>query len=371
MNTIIRHRLWLIPTPLIHSFPKFPFLQSSLFFSSTTSDPISFTVSYLTNTCGFSPEAALKLSKRLSFYSAHKTDSVISFFRTHGFSVPQIHQIFSKAPDVMLCNPTRRILPKFHFLASKGASPSDTLLLVTKNPRFLLHSLNNHISPIFQLLRTFFPSDLKALAIVIAFPYIIGDNRFAFNVEMLRKAGVSHSGIRRLLCSRSSVLCSDLRTVLEEVKLLGFDPLKVSFVVAIVAKRTVWKPLWDAKVDALKKWGWSEDEVLVAFRKQPTMMLCSKEKLNAVMGFWVGRLGWDRSTLIAYPSMFSFSLEKRVAPRALVLQYLLSRGLLKKGASLVTPFVRSDEEFLQNYVRRFKVETPRLLELYQEGSGTC
>ena len=155
------------------------------------------------------------------------------------------------------------------------------------------------------------------------------------------------------------------------MKLLGFDPLKVSFVVAIVAKRTVWKPLWDAKVDALKKWGWSEDEVLVAFRKQPTMMLCSKEKLNAVMGFWVGRLGWDRSTLIAYPSMFSFSLEKRVAPRALVLQYLLSRGLLKKGASLVTPFVRSDEEFLQNYVRRFKVETPRLLELYQEGSGTC
>ncbi|WVZ15820.1 hypothetical protein V8G54_013386 [Vigna mungo] len=107
---------------------------------------------------------------------------------------------------------------------------------------------------------------------------------------------------------------------MEEVKLLGFNPLKVAFAVALEAKSTVSKPIWDAKVHMLKKWG-----------KEPKMMLCSMEKLDIVTRFWVGRLRWDRSTLIA--------LEKRLVPRALVLQHLLSRGLVKKDASFVTLFI--------------------------------
>ncbi|QCE01204.1 nucleolar protein 12 [Vigna unguiculata] len=367
MNTIIRRRLRLSPKLLLYSFPK----SSFFFFSTTTSDSVSFTISYLTNTCGFTREAALKLSKRLRFNTAQKPDSVISFFQTHGFSAAQIHRILSLSPELMVCNPTRRLLPKFHFLASKGFSASDVVSIVAKNPRFLCQSLENRIFPTFQLIRRFFPSDLRALAVYIACPSVIGHCRVASNVERLLDAGVSHAGIRHLLSSRPLVLCFNLRTPLEEVKLLGFDPLKVTFAVALVAKRTVSKPLWDAKVAVLKKWGWSEDEVLVAFRKQPTMMLCSLEKLDAVAGLWAGRLGWDRSALIAYPSLFLYSLEKRLVPRALVLQHLLSRGLVKKDANFVTPFCRSDEGFLEKYVTSFEEETPRLLELYQKGQGAC
>ena len=370
MNTILRHRLRLSPTPILYCFPLSLFPQPFHFFSTTTSDPCAFTLSYLTNTCGFSHEVALKLSKRLRFESAEKPDSVFSFFRTHGFSASQIHRIFYQAPDLMLCDPTKRLLPKFQFLAAKGASPSDTILTVSKSPRFLRYSLNNHIIPIFELIRTFLPSDLKALAVLIACPNFIGDSRVASNVQLLLDTGVTHTGIRYLLCSRPSVLCSDLRPAIEEVKLLGFEPLKLSFALALLAKRAVSKPLWDAKVDALKKWGWSEDDILVAFRNQPNVMLRSKEKLNAVMGFWVGQLGWDYTALISSPTLFSYSLEKRVAPRALVVQYLLSKGLVKKSASLVTPFGMSDELFLQKYVKRFKEETPRLLELYQTAQGT-
>nr|KYP58079.1 hypothetical protein KK1_004370 [Cajanus cajan] len=99
-------------------------------------------------------------------------------------------------------------------------------------------------------------------------------------------------------------------------------------------------------------------------------MLRSMEKLNAVLGFWVGRLGWDHSALVASPTLFAYSLEKRVIPRALVVQHLMSKGLLKKGASLVTPFSMLDEAFLQKYVKCFKEETSTLLELYR-GKGTC
>ncbi|KOM33524.1 hypothetical protein LR48_Vigan01g308000 [Vigna angularis] len=371
MNTILRHRLRLSPTPILYCFPKFLFSQPFHFFSTTTSEPCAFTLSYLSNTCGFSHDVALKLSKRLRFETAEKPDSVFSFFRTHGFSTSQICRIFYQAPELLVCDPTKRLLPKFQFFASKGASPSDTILIVSKTARVLRYGLNSHIIPIFELIRTFLPSDLKALAVFIACPNFIGDGRVASNVQMLLDTGVTHTGIRYLLCSRPSVLCSDLRPAIEEVKLLGFDPLKLSFTLAILAKRAVSKPLWDAKVDVLKKWGWSEDDICVAFRNQPNIMLRSKEKLNAVMGFWVGKLGWDHSVLISSPTLFSYSLEKRVAPRALVVQYLLSKGLVKKSASLATPFVLSDERFLQKYVKRFEEKTPRLLELYQAAQGTC
>lgn len=188
------------------------------------------------------------------------------------------------------------------------------------------------------------------------------------NVTTLLHAGVTHSGIRRMLCTRPSVFCSDLTNVIQEVKLLGFDPLKLSFTVAIMAKRVVPKSLWDAKVDVFKRWGWSEDDVVAAFKNQPSIMLRSVDKLNAVMAFWVGRLGWHHSWLIAAPTLFAYSLEKRVIPRALVVQYLLSKGLLKKGASLVTPFCMVDEMFREKYVTCFKEETSKLLELYQ-GQG--
>ncbi|KAL2339055.1 hypothetical protein Fmac_013501 [Flemingia macrophylla] len=338
---------------------------------STTSDGIgeSFTISYLTASCGFSPEAALKASKRLRLQSPQKPDAVISFFRSHGFSHSQIHHIFGVAPDLMTCNPTKRLLPKFNFLSSKGASPDHIILIATKCPRILRYSLRNYIAPAFHLLRSFCPSDRKALAVLLACPNFIGDCRVTANVNTLQRAGLAPSSIRYLLSTRPSVLCSDLKTVIHEVKLLGFDPSKLGFTVALLAKRAVSKSLWDAKVDAFRRWGWSEDEVLAAFRNQPSVMLRSMDKINGVLAFWMGRLGWDHSALVASPTLFSYSLEKRVIPRALVVQHLISRGLIKKGASLVTPFSMTDEAFLQKYVKCFEDETSTLLELYQ-GKGT-
>ena len=97
-------------------------------------------------------------------------------------------------------------------------------------------------------------------------------------------------------------------------------------------------------------------------------MLTSKEKLNAVMSFWIGQLGWDSSALQASPILFGYSLEKRTIPRALVIQYLLSKGLMKEDASLFTPFTLTDKMFLQKFVTCFgEEETSRVLKLYQGG----
>ena len=148
------------PSPIrIHCFSTTP-----------TSDQQPFAVSYLINNCGFSQEAALKAYKRVRFDSPEKPDSVLAFFRSHGFSDSQINNIIGRAPELLTCDPNKRVLPKFEFLASKGASHSGILLMVTRAPRFLRRSLENHIVPMFELVRSFCPSDEKAIANVIACP---------------------------------------------------------------------------------------------------------------------------------------------------------------------------------------------------------
>jgi mTERF domain-containing protein len=66
------------------------------------------------------------------------------------------------------------------------------------------------------------------------------------------------------------------------------------------------------------------------------------------------------------PRVFGASLEQRIIPRASVVQYLSKKGLLKKEASLTSPFVVKEEIFLDMYINRFKEESSYLLKLYEE-----
>ncbi|CAJ2653885.1 unnamed protein product [Trifolium pratense] len=232
-----------------------------------------------------------------------------------------------KDPELLVSNPIKSILPEFQFLASKGASPSDIVATVTRCPRFLRVSLDKHIVPAFGLVRSFCPSNEKAIDSIIACPTSISDVRMKPNVKFLIDFGLTGSN-----------------------------------------NMAITKSQWDAKVDVLKSWGYSEDEIFNAFKRHPNFMLQSLDKLNAVMSFWVDGLGWDPSVLLAKPVLFGFSIEKRLSPRASIVKYLLSKGLLKEGACLRTPFNLNDKDFQRRYVKCFALDTSRLLKV---NKGEC
>ena len=141
-------------------------------------------------------------------------------------------------------------------------------------------------------------------------------------------------------------------------------PSMTTFVVALAAKKCLSKKLWDEKVHAFKKWGWSDEDIIRAFRLQPNLMLTLIDKINLVMSFWVNQLGWDSLALAKCPLMFCYSLHKRIIPRASVLQFLLMKGLRKKNASLFAPFTYSEDMFLSKFV--LKEESDYLLKLYRK-----
>ncbi|CAJ2662101.1 unnamed protein product [Trifolium pratense] len=353
---------------IIHHYPS---PCCSLHFCTNTSDSTSFEVSYLINNFDFSPQFASKLSStyKVRFNTSQNPDLVLNFFRNNGFSETQLRYIISKAPRLLSCDPSKRVLPKFQFLLSKGASNSDIVNLVSKNPMVLSPSLENHIIPTYELLYRFLQSDKDIIAGVVHNPALLSDHLVPQNITMLIKNGVTDSSIARLFRTRSRSLNTNTRCMLklvEELKDLGFNPSKITFGIALEAKLTVNKTLWEEKVDAFKKWGWSDEDVTEAFRRQPHCMLVSIDKINLVMSFWVDQLGWDVLALAKGPSVFSNSLEKRIIPRASVVQFLLKKGLRKKDASLIYPFVMSEKLFLDAFIMRFKEESSYLLKLYEE-----
>ncbi|XP_027338310.1 uncharacterized protein LOC113852272 [Abrus precatorius] len=352
-----------IPTPEANPFA----LTLSLKYSSITSERHSFTVSYLINNCAFSPETALKASKLVRFETAEKPDSVIAFFRNNGFSHSQINSIIRRAPKVLTCNPHKRVFPKFEFLISNGLTKSDIVQLVTGCPRFLSSSLENCIVPSYELVRRFLQSDKEIIGCILAGRNFLSYKLVERNVRLLLEDGVSDSNITYLLRRRPTILLTgDMRRALDEVKEMGFDPSKVSFGMALHAKKGISKSRWDAKVDAFKSWGWSEELVLSAFRQAPMVMLTSKDKINEVMKFWVNQLGWNSLALAQRPAIFGYSLGKRIVPRGLVVKHLIAKGLRRKNASLFNPFTIPDNLFLENFVKCFEEESHQLLELYQE-----
>ncbi|CAJ2662065.1 unnamed protein product [Trifolium pratense] len=354
------------------SYPLFPFQFSHKFkLCTTSSDSVSesesFTVSYLINNIGFTREKALKASKRVRFNSPEKPNSAFTFFRNFGFSDTDIKKICIKEPWLLTSDTHNSILPKIEFFLSKGASMSEISRLLMASPRILQFSLENRIIPHFEFYNRILKSDKATICCMIRHSILLAYNLVPVNVKLLIDYGVCDSSIVKLLLTRPTILGSiDLIKSLEEVKGLGFNPSTSTFGIALVAKKCMSKTRWNEKVVAFKKWGWSDEDIVESFRLQPNLMLSSVDKINLVMSFWVNQLGWNSLALTRKPQIFGFSLQKRIIPRALVVQYLQMKGLRKNYASLVTPFFWSEELFLRKYVYCFKEESKYLLKLYEE-----
>ncbi|XP_022636117.1 uncharacterized protein LOC106762101 isoform X3 [Vigna radiata var. radiata] len=272
-----------------------------------------------------------------------------------------------KAPWLLSWDPCKTLLPKFEFFLSKDVSSSEIVDLISKYPAVLRSSLKNHIVPTYELIYKFLQSHVRTNRFMFRNTCFFSGDRLTHKITLLLENEVSESNIARLLGNHSkAVLASnDIVKLVKEVKDLGFDPSKESFVIAMMAIKKISPSLWKEKVDVFKKWGWSDEAMSEAFRRHPHFMLKSIKKINAVMNLWVNELGRDPLELVHRPMIFGLSMEKRIIPRTRVVQHLLAKGL-RKSASFVSPLNVSEKLFLARFVTCFKEESCQLLKLYQE-----
>ncbi|XP_058200183.1 uncharacterized protein LOC131315125 [Rhododendron vialii] len=188
------------------------------------------------------------------------------------------------------------------------------------------------------------------------------------NLAVLREFKVPKSSIGLLFANPASVLKKheQFKEMVNMVKEMGFEPSKSTFVLALHAISGKGNnSIWDRCYESYGKWGWSKDEILSAFKKQPQCMVLSEKKIARVMDFLVNKMGRHSKSIANYPTIMLLSLEKMIAPRCLVIQVLLSKGLLKKDLSLSTIMTPPEKWFLGRYVIRYEKEVPQLLSVYE------
>ncbi|XP_059627539.1 transcription termination factor MTERF8, chloroplastic-like [Cornus florida] len=352
------------------------FSSSSLKSISTSTNQHSFTVNYLINSCGLSPETAISSSKYVHFKTLDKPDSVINLFTNHGFSKTQISAVIRKRPTILLSDPKDTLLPKMDFFYSIGISSTELAKIVSSKPNVLIRSLKNQIIPSFNLLKSkLLYSNDKFITAFKRFPEIVAHDHNAItfpNIENLRQHGLPDSSIVFLLTTepRSLMMKPDrFNEVVDDCKKLGFNPSKLVFVLAIKAMTAMSKSTWKRKMEVYERWGWSEEETMLAFTKHPCCMMISEEKIMGVLNFYVNTMGWESSVIAHRPKLMSLSLGEMIIPRCSVLQVLLSKGLIKKPISLPTLLESTESLFLKKFVTFYEEEAPQLLKLYQSKIG--
>lgn len=276
----------------------------------------------------------------------------------------------------MLISRPDNLSAKLEFLCSRGISGRDLVKLVVAVPGVLTRSLGCHLMPTFEYLSGLLQSEAKAVRSIKRSPRILYHDPKVLlvpSIGILRDCGVPEAKIRWSVLSlpgafslRSNVRFED---AVSRVKAMGFDPLRTNFLLALQVVRGMNESTWRRKVDAFGKWGWSEEDVVLAFKRNPGCMTMSESKIAAVMDVFVNEMGLDPLYMARRPTMMMLSLQKRIVPRCWVFRVLLSKGLIRTTRSLNGFLGVPEKLFLEKIVTANLGRAPELLDLYNEKMG--
>ncbi|KAJ9178524.1 hypothetical protein P3X46_010402 [Hevea brasiliensis] len=358
----------------ILSFHSFFAIRS---FSSTISSNLnehSFIVSYLINSCGLTLKSAQSISKnkKIRFETPERPDSVLRLLREHGFTDSHISTIVKSRPQVLLAHPEDTLMPKFEFLRSIGVSTSGLSTIVSTNPFVLTRSIEQYLIPLYDSLKGILVSDEKVVTALKRMRRTFKQNSFSNNLAFLRGLGVPQSSISHLVAQYPSVMfqgAGKFAKVVEKVMKLGFDPSQVKFVEAVRVFFRMAHKTWEHKMEVFRRWGLSEDEIWLMFRKHPTCMLTSEKKVMRTMDFLVCKMGWQPDAVARVPTVLNYSLERRIMPRCSVVRVLLLKGLIKADIRVSSVLIPSEKRFLELFVIKYQETVPQLLDLFQGKMG--
>ncbi|KAA8519382.1 hypothetical protein F0562_013638 [Nyssa sinensis] len=287
------------------------------------------------------PYGNLKTFSKKVYSDTSETEStVLSLFRTYGFTETEISGLISKRPELLSYNPDKALKPKLDFFNSIGVSSSVLVKILSMDPAVLKRNLENQIIPSYQFLKIVLHTNENVIATIKRSSWVLKHDLRKYiepNISLLREHGVPAFRILSFLKTQPRAfmqLPERFSTIVEEVKEMGFDPSKWNFLNAIHALTGFSKSTWDRKSEVYRKWGWSNDEILLAFKRKPMCMAASEKKINQVMDFLINKMGWTASDVARCPVVFLSSFENWTMPRCLVVQLLLSNGLTTPSQDL-------------------------------------
>ncbi|XP_064985929.1 transcription termination factor MTERF15, mitochondrial-like [Musa acuminata AAA Group] len=364
-------------------------LRDRLFFSSsvnaaavtvggTMSPDPHFMVEYLVNSCGFSPSEAAKFSKPLArLRSTENPDAVVNFMRSQGFDGAGIRKVISANPRYLSYNVEKNLAPKFQFLRDLGLSESVIVDAILKNNGILLYNVHRYLVPKLEMWESLMGSRelvLKHLKKRSWFFFSSVEKTLHPNLKFLRdECGIPEERVSVVLRSHPQLISQkpeSLRALVARADELGMPRQSRMFVRTLEALHMVSKERFEAKVEFMRRFGWSESEFSSAVRKAPTFIGMSLDMLRRKVEFFIYVVGYTPSFIADKSYLLLFSLLKRVIPRFRVTEMLKSKGLLTGQAKFPYILTLSDTKFLEKFVLPHNENVPELLDILRV-EGVC
>ncbi|KAL3647977.1 hypothetical protein CASFOL_008945 [Castilleja foliolosa] len=329
-----------------------------------------FTVSYLTNSCGLSSNDAISVSNKLHLKSPEKPDAVLELLEEYGFTKAYISKLIIKWPNVLLTkSPNQTLLPKLEFFQSIGVPRPVLAHKLSIYPFILWRSLKGSIIPSYNYLKTLLGSDERVVTVFLRAPMAF-ERRWTcteMNIfSILREQGVPESCIVSLVTYQPSLLVipnEKLITYVDKAVEMGFDMSKTVFICAVRVFFNMSESTLEHKRDVFRKYGFSESDINAAFLRYPYCMSVSEKKISANMEFLLNEFGCKPVDVAQYPVLLTYHLEKRIKPRFLIARVLDEKGL-KKMNSAATLLKASEEMFVKSYIVKYEKDVPELMDIY-------
>ncbi|CAB4288390.1 unnamed protein product [Prunus armeniaca] len=325
----LRSSVQLHRPPLYHSISLLFYSSSNLKRSNSKSKPKVAVAEYLINRHQFSPEAALKASSPIAFLR-----------RSRGFFVPIL---------------TRPSNPKSRFCKT-GFSDSDIADLISSDPWILRRSADKGLGPAILVLKNILGSNAGVLKVLKLSAWYLKydlDKTLMPNVEVLKSLGISSSQIVKYIFLFPRFFLhkqESIKGFVKRVDEMGFDRKSKMFLYAIRIMSSMTLETWELKVKLFQSLGFSENDILVAFRRAPQMFATSEKKIEEAIETLLSSGKVDISFLVSHPELLICSVEHRLKPRLQVIENLEKRNLLGKIPNLSTICKYTEQKFAEKFV---------------------
>ncbi|KAJ4744885.1 hypothetical protein LUZ62_001281 [Rhynchospora pubera] len=330
----------------------------------------------LISSFAFSPHRALKCSacsNLRGIKSSERPDSVVAFLKATGLSHDQIKAVVSFHPYVLARNVEKTLKPKVGELINGGFSGELLVHLIRYNPAAL-----ERRDTLSRLLfwRDFVGNNNQVLLKIIKRNTLLLicdiDKHIVPRINLLKEYGLSSLDIVSLIGRGNRCLRRNLdsfKQTLQIIEELGISRGSRIFVAGLKAIGGYGKDKIKAKFEFfMVTYGWSEEEVHAAFRKYPTVLSISVNKVKSNMDFLVRKAGFESRSIALQPILLGCSVKKVLIPRYTVLSALQAKGL-KKKCNLFTASRMSESNFLERYVVPHEKDVPGLGEAYAAACG--
>lgn len=304
-----------------------------------------------------------------------KADSVIAYLRSQQFSDAHIDKLIERCPRILNVRLASNLEPKLRFLNENGFTGTLLPEIIISNPVILRRSLNAHLIPSLELLKTQLGkgNELALCTVVRRASWILTsdlDKVLRPNIMCLEKEGMPMSGILKLFTSQPRCLLFNIDRMLygvQTVKKFGIKPYEPMFVHALRVVLSMGESNLKKKFEVFKSLGWSDADIKSSIVSQPLCLTCSKEKLTRNVEFFVKTMKVEPETIIANPKLVMYSLKKRIVPRYKVLKLLQEKKLVRKR--MINSIMSIPErDFATKYVLRYMDSVPQLWDVYNGDS---